>query len=77
MSDPNDLSNEIEEEGPKWDYTTSRDAQITGAVVLAANFLVLIMFLLYKYVPAAHQFISGKPIWFSENWVQLINCLGF
>ena len=50
-----------EEEEPKWDYTTSRDAQIAGAAVLIANFLVLILFFLYKYVPAVHQFISGRP----------------
>ncbi len=63
MVDPKELSNENEtDEEPKWDYTTSRDAQITGAVVIGANFLVLILFLLYKYVPAVHLFISGKPM---------------
>tara|TARA_Y100001968_G_C19358212_1_gene718346 strand:+ start:960 stop:1148 length:189 start_codon:yes stop_codon:yes gene_type:complete len=62
MSEPEFNEDSLNEEEPKWDYTTSRDAQLTGAVVIAANFLVLILFLLYKYVPAAHQFISGKPI---------------
>ena len=62
MSSPDELSKQLEEEEPKWDYTTSRDAQLTGAAVIGANFLVLIIFLLYKYVPAVHQFISGKPI---------------
>ena len=61
MADPEIVTDDLNEEEPKWDYTTSRDAQITGAVVIAANFLVLLMFLLYKYVPSAHQFISGRP----------------
>lgn len=61
MTDPELSRDEIEEEEPKWDYTTSRDAQITGAAVVAANFLVVIVFILYRYVPSVHQFISGKP----------------
>ena len=61
MADPELGTDDLNEEEPKWDYTTSRDAQITGAVVIAANFLVLLMFLLYKYVPSVHQFISGRP----------------
>ena len=63
MSDPEVVVNEEQgaEEEPKWDYTTSRDAMITGAIVIAANFLVLLLFVLYKFVPAVHQFISGKP----------------
>tara|TARA_Y100001968_G_scaffold323361_1_gene360919 strand:+ start:973 stop:1161 length:189 start_codon:yes stop_codon:yes gene_type:complete len=61
MADPEIVTDDLNEEEPKWDYTTSRDAQITGAVVIAANFLVLLMFLLYKYVPSVHQFISGRP----------------
>ena len=62
MADQEETIQASEEETPKWDYTTSRDAQITGAVVILANFLVLLIFLLYQFVPAVHQFISGKPI---------------
>ena len=62
MSAPEDVANDLEEEEPKWDYTTSRDAIITGAAVLVANFVVLVLFLLYKFVPAVHQFISGQPV---------------
>ncbi len=61
MTEPELSPEEFEEEEPKWDYTTSRDAQITGAAVVAANFIVVIIFVLYKYVPSVHQFISGKP----------------
>tara|TARA_B100000700_G_C14707005_1_gene697254 strand:+ start:311 stop:499 length:189 start_codon:yes stop_codon:yes gene_type:complete len=62
MADHEEVVQENEEDSPKWDYTTSRDAQITGAVVLLANFLVLIVFILYQFVPAVHQFVSGKPL---------------
>ena len=53
---------EEEEEETKWDYTSSKDTMITGAAVVGANLLVIITFILYKYVPAVHQLISGKPI---------------
>ncbi|WP_193742044.1 MULTISPECIES: hypothetical protein [Prochlorococcus] len=47
---------------PKWDYTSSRQNLITGALVVGGNLLVVILYLLYKTVPAVHQIISGKPI---------------
>ncbi len=47
---------------PKWDYTSSRQNFITGALVVGGNVLVLLIYLLYRTVPAVHQFISGKPL---------------
>ncbi|WP_269623174.1 hypothetical protein [Prochlorococcus marinus] len=47
---------------PKWDYTSSSQNFITGALVVGGNLLVIIIYLLYRSVPAVHQFISGKPL---------------
>ncbi len=47
---------------PKWDYTSSRQNLITGALVVGGNVLVVLIYLLYRSVPAVHQFISGKPL---------------
>ena len=47
---------------PKWDYTSNKQNMITGGVVLGGNLLLLLAYFLYRYVPAAHQFISGKPL---------------
>ncbi len=47
---------------PKWDYTSSRQNFITGALVVGGNVLVLLLYLLYRSVPSVHQFISGKPL---------------
>ncbi len=47
---------------PKWDYTSSRQNFITGAMVVGGNLLVVLIYLLYRTVPAVHQFISGKPL---------------
>ena len=49
-------------EEPKWDYTSSRQNFFTGALVVAGNLGVLFLYLLYRTVPAVHQFISGKPL---------------
>jgi len=53
---------EAPESQPKWDYTSNKQNMITGGVVLGGNLLLLIAYLLYRYVPAAHEFISGKPL---------------
>ena len=47
---------------PKWDYTSSRQNFITGAMVVGGNLLVLLIYLLYRTVPSVHQFISGRPM---------------
>ena len=47
---------------PKWDYTSSRQNLITGAMVVAGNLLVVVLYVLYRTVPAVHQIISGKPL---------------
>tara|TARA_Y100001968_G_C19289992_1_gene683716 strand:- start:655 stop:855 length:201 start_codon:yes stop_codon:yes gene_type:complete len=47
---------------PKWDYTSSRQNLITGALVVGGNLLVILLYLLYRTVPAVHTFISGKPL---------------
>ena len=49
-------------EEPKWDYTSSRQNFITGALVVSGNLAVLVLYLLYRSVPSVHQFISGKPL---------------
>ncbi len=46
----------------KWDYTSSRQNLITGAMVVGGNLLVLILYILYRTVPSVHTFISGKPL---------------
>ncbi len=47
---------------PKWDYTSSRQNLITGALVVGGNLLIVMIYLLYRTVPAVHQLISGKPL---------------
>ncbi len=47
---------------PKWDYTSSKQNMITGALVVGGNVMILVLYLLYRSVPAVHQFISGKPL---------------
>ena len=61
MTEPSKDEFDSFEEEPKWDYTSNRETMITGAAVVAANLLVLILYLLYKYVPSVHQFITGRP----------------
>ncbi len=52
-----------EDDAPvKWDYTSSRGNMVTGAMVVGGNLALLITYLLYRSVPAVHQFISGKPL---------------
>ena len=51
-----------ENDQPKWDYTSSRQNLITGALVVGGNVLVVIVYVLYRYVPSVHQIISGKPL---------------
>ncbi len=66
MTDKTSDSNRSIDGGPdnevKWDYTSSRQNFITGALVVGGNLLVVIIFLLYRSVPSVHQFISGKPL---------------
>ncbi len=58
-----DTQNEaVPDNEPKWDYTSSKQNFFTGAAVVAGNALVLLLYLLYRTVPAVHQFISGKPM---------------
>ena len=47
---------------PKWDYTSSKQNLITGALVVGGNLLVILLYILYRTVPAVHQVISGKPL---------------
>ena len=47
---------------PKWDYTSSKQNMITGGMVVGGNLLLLIIYALYRTVPAVHQFVSGKPL---------------
>lgn len=47
---------------PKWDYTSTKQNAITGGMVVGGNFLVILVYILYRTVPAVHQFISGKPL---------------
>ncbi len=49
-------------EPAKWDYTSNRQNFITGAMVVGGNLLILILYVLYRTVPAVHTFISGKPL---------------
>ena len=57
MTNPEPTNNE-----PKWDYTSSRQNFITGALVIGGNLLIVIIYALYKTVPAVHEVISGKPL---------------
>ncbi len=52
----------VEEIQPKWDYTSSRQNLITGAMVVGGNLLVVLVYILYRTVPSVHSFISGKPL---------------
>ena len=51
-----------ENDQPKWDYTSSRQNLITGALVVGGNLMVIVLYILYRTVPAVHQIISGKPL---------------
>ena len=51
-----------EEEEIKWDYTSSKQTLIIGAVVVGLNVVLLLVAILYNTVPAVHSFFSGKPI---------------
>ena len=51
---------DMEEQEPKWDYTSSEQTLFLGAVVVGLNLLVIAAFVLDRYVPAVHSFISGK-----------------
>ena len=60
-----DITNETQqsqESEVKWDYTSSRQNLITGAMVVGGNLLVLVLYILYRTVPSVHTFISGKPL---------------
>ena len=46
---------------PKWDYTTSEGNFAAGAAVVGGNLLVIILYILYRTVPAVHDFIVGRP----------------
>ncbi len=62
MEPSKDITTEEVIQEVKWDYTSSRETMITGAAVVGANVLVIVVYFLYRYVPAVHQFISGKTI---------------
>ena len=49
-------------EQPKWDYTSTKQNFFTGSLVVGGNLLVVVLYVLYRSVPAVHQFISGKPL---------------
>ncbi len=57
MSEPDTTDNQ-----PQWDYTSSRQNLITGALVVGGNLLLIVIYFLYRSVPAVHQLISGKPL---------------
>ena len=62
MTEQQPIDNSTQEEEVKWDYTSSRQNFITGALVVGGNLLVILLYLLYRSVPAVHQLISGKPL---------------
>ncbi|KGG15027.1 MULTISPECIES: hypothetical protein [unclassified Prochlorococcus] len=62
MTNQEQPNNGNEQNEPKWDYTSSRQNFVTGALVVGGNLLVILVYLLYRSVPAVHQFISGKPM---------------
>ena len=51
----------MDEKEPKWDYTTSEGNFAAGAAVVGGNLLVIILYILYRTVPAVHDFIAGRP----------------
>ncbi len=53
---------DIEETEPKWDYTSSKQTFILGAVVLGLNALVVLAVVLDRTVPAVHTLLTGKPL---------------
>ncbi len=62
-----DASNKVDPQGSvegevKWDYTSSKQNMITGGMVVGGNVLLVLIYLLYRYVPSVHEFISGKPL---------------
>ena len=62
QSDQQVAQEQTAEKEPKWDYTSNQQNLITGALVVAGNLLVVMLYVLYRTVPAVHQFISGKPM---------------
>ncbi len=54
-------TNEASEGQPQWDYTSNKQNLFTGGLVVGGNLLLIIIYLLYRSVPAVHTFISGKP----------------
>ena len=50
------------EEEVKWDYTNPQQTLFIGAIVVGLNLLVVLAVILDKTVPAAHSFITGKPL---------------
>ena len=62
MPDSPNPNTQVDSEQPKWDYTSSKQNFITGAMVVGGNLLVIVAYFLYRTVPAFHQLISGKPL---------------
>ncbi len=58
----NSTTSTTDEVAPKWDYTSREQTLFTGALVVGLNLLVILAFVLYRYVPAFHSLISGKPL---------------
>ncbi len=56
------LAKNIEEVEPKWDYTSSKQTFILGAVVLGLNALVVLAVVLDRTVPAVHTLLTGKVL---------------
>ncbi len=46
---------------PKWDYTSKEGNFAAGAAVVGGNLLVVLLYILYRTVPAVHDFIAGGP----------------
>ncbi len=57
-----ELSDSDQQEQVKWDYTSSEQTRLMGAVVVGLNVLVALVFLLDRTVPAVHAFITGKAL---------------
>ncbi len=55
-------SNEPQEEAVKWDYTNREQTLVLGAVVVGLNVVVVLIAILYNYVPAVKAFFSGRPV---------------
>ena len=50
------------EEPVKWDYTSREQTLFIGAAVVGLNFLIIILAILYRTIPAVHTFFSGKAL---------------